>query len=127
MGADAARVAVLDDCPLLRHGVARVLEEADGPAFVLDAGSVDEATSPRERGEAPAGDVLLIDLRLSPGRLAEVVARLAGLGVVDLRLSSGPPDARSSPSGPASRAWPAPRSRATRRPGRCFRGRTPAV
>lgn len=92
MSADAGRVAVLGDCPLLRHGVARVLEAADGPAFVLGAGSVDEVTAALERGEALAGDVLLVDLRLSPGCLAEVVARLAGLGFAVLVLSSGPPD-----------------------------------
>ncbi|WSP36281.1 hypothetical protein OG247_02650 [Streptomyces sp. NBC_01244] len=92
MSADAGRVAVLGGCPLLRHGVARELEAADGPAFVLGAGSVDELTAAVERGDARAGDVLLVDLRLSPGCLAEVVARLAGLGVAVLVLSSGPPD-----------------------------------
>ncbi|MCP3757892.1 response regulator transcription factor [Streptomyces sp. TBY4] len=92
MSADAGRVAVLGDCPLLRHGVARVLEAAGGPVFVLGAGSAEEVTAALERGEALAGDVLLVDLRLPPGCLAEVVARLAGLGFAVLVLSSGPPD-----------------------------------
>lgn len=78
--------------PLLRHGVARVLEAADGPALVFGAGTVDEVTAALARGDALAGDVLLVDLRLAPGCLAEVVARLAGLGFAVLVLSSGPPD-----------------------------------
>ncbi|MFZ3492576.1 response regulator transcription factor [Streptomyces sp. 5.8] len=92
MSADAGRVGVLGDCPLLRHGVARVLEAADGPALVFGAGTVDEVTAAPARGDALTGDVLLVDLRLAPGCLAEVVARLAGLGFAVLVLSSGPPD-----------------------------------
>ncbi|MFD6892889.1 hypothetical protein [Streptomyces sp. NPDC059957] len=114
MSADAGRVCVLGDCALLRHGVARVLEAADGPAFVLGAGTVDEVTAALACGDALAGDVLLVDLRLAPGCLAEVVARLAGLGFAVLVLSSGPPEdagaaLRAGARGCLSPPGPAPR------------------
>ncbi|MCX5195445.1 response regulator transcription factor [Streptomyces sp. NBC_00249] len=106
MSADARRVAVLGDCPLLRHGVAKVVEAADGLTFVLGTGSVDEALA-----VLGPGDVVLVDLQLSPACLAEVVARLVAHGLGVLVVSSAArkpapasPSSGASPDGPALRA-----------------------
>ncbi|WP_405497104.1 LuxR C-terminal-related transcriptional regulator [Streptomyces sp. NBC_00096] len=85
MSADARRVTVLGDCPLLRHGVAQAVEAADGLRLVLDTGSVEEAVAVLE-----PGDVVLVDLQLSSGCLSRVVGRLTAAGSGVLVLSSGP-------------------------------------
>ncbi|MET9609539.1 response regulator transcription factor [Streptomyces sp. NPDC006512] len=90
--AGAGRVAVLGDCPLLRHGVAHAVEAADGLTFVLGTASVDEAAATLVRG-----DVVLLDLQLAPACTSKVVARLVALGLGVLVLVSGPqPHARTA-------------------------------
>lgn len=83
MSADAKRVAVVGDCPLLRSGVAHVVEDADGLVLALATRSADEAGRVLGRG-----DLALVDLRLPPACLAEVVGRLAAHGISVLVLSS---------------------------------------
>ncbi|MGI5359080.1 LuxR C-terminal-related transcriptional regulator [Streptomyces sp. CA-252508] len=95
MSADVRRVAVVGDCPLLRSGMAHVVDDADGLALVLATRSVDEAASVLGRG-----DIALVDLQLPPACLSEVVGRLASRGVCVLVLSSGP----DNPALPAMRA-----------------------
>ncbi len=84
MSADVKRVAVVGDCPLLRTGVAHVVEDAEGLALALVTRSADEAMAGLGRG-----DIALVDLQLPPACLAEVVARLTARGIRVLVFSSG--------------------------------------
>ncbi|MEU6378990.1 response regulator transcription factor [Streptomyces sp. NPDC046909] len=83
MSAQARRVAVVGDCPLLSSGVAHLVDGADGLAFAFAARSADEAAGVLRRG-----DIVLVDLQLSPVCLAEVVGRLAADGGSVLVLCS---------------------------------------
>lgn len=83
MSAELRRVAVVGDCPLLRSGVAHVVEGADDLVLALVARSADEALRGLERG-----DIALVDLQLPPVCLAEVVGRLAAEGASVLVFSS---------------------------------------
>lgn len=95
MNAELRRVAVVGDCPLLRSGVARLIEGTDGLALTLSTRSADEAALTLGRG-----DIALLDLQLPPVCLAEVVGRLAAEGVSVLVFSS----ARDNHALPALRA-----------------------
>jgi DNA-binding NarL/FixJ family response regulator len=83
MSAEARRVVVVGDCPLLRAGAAHAVAGADGLDLVLTTPSAEEAG----RVLGP-GDLALVDLRLPPACLADVVAGLAAQGVRVLVLSS---------------------------------------
>lgn len=84
MSADVRRVAVVGDCPLLRNGVAHVVEDADGLALALTTRSADEAVA-----EVGPGDIALVDLQLPPACLSDVVGRLTAEGASVLVFSSG--------------------------------------
>ncbi|WP_041818839.1 LuxR C-terminal-related transcriptional regulator [Streptomyces davaonensis] len=85
MSADARRVAVVGDCPLLRNGVAHVVEDAADFTLALTTRSVDEAAA-----ALVPGDIALVDLQLPPACLSDVVGRLTAQGVAVLVFSSGP-------------------------------------
>ncbi|WP_328875623.1 response regulator transcription factor [Streptomyces sp. NBC_00287] len=84
MSADVRRVAVVGDCPLLRKGVAHVVEDAEGLALALTTRSADEAA-----GALGPGDIALVDLQVPAACLAESVRRLTARGVSVLVFASG--------------------------------------
>ncbi|MDT9695675.1 helix-turn-helix domain-containing protein [Streptomyces sp. P17] len=84
MSADARRVAVVGDCPLLRNGVAHVVEDADGFAPALTTRSADEAVD-----ALGPGDLALVDLQVPAACLSDMVGRLTARGVSVLVFSSG--------------------------------------
>ncbi|MBC2902300.1 LuxR C-terminal-related transcriptional regulator [Streptomyces cupreus] len=85
MSADVRRVAVVGDCPLLRNGMAHVVEDADGLALALTTRSAHEAAA-----ELARDDIALVDLQLPAACLAEVVAQLTARGIRVIVFSSGP-------------------------------------
>ncbi|MEU6236244.1 response regulator transcription factor [Kitasatospora sp. NPDC047058] len=87
VGADAKRVAVVGDSPLLRRGLAGVIESAPDLVLTVSVQSVAEA-----EGVLEAGDVVLLDLQLQPSLLSAAIGRLAGHGAEVLVLCSGPRD-----------------------------------
>ncbi|MEU2632877.1 response regulator transcription factor [Kitasatospora sp. NPDC007106] len=83
MSTDLRRVAVIGDCPLFRRGLVQAVDAAEDLVCAVGAASVHEA-----EGDLEAGDVVLLDLKLPPGELAEVAHRLAGRGLAVLVLCS---------------------------------------
>lgn len=79
MSSDVRRVAVVGDCPLFRCGLAQVVDTAPDLVFALGARSVDEVD-----GRLVRGDVVLLDLQLTPACVSAAVSRLAGQGMAVL-------------------------------------------
>ncbi|MEV4613000.1 response regulator transcription factor [Kitasatospora sp. NPDC049258] len=83
MCSDPRRVAVVGDCPLLRRGLAQVVESAADLELTVTTRSVEEAG-----GRLESGDVVLLDLASPTSELAATVHRLAGQGLAVLVLCS---------------------------------------
>ncbi len=75
MTAPSVRVAIVDDHPMFRMGLAAAIEEMDGIELVGEA-SARRRRSPRLVADA-APDVLLLDVRLADGSGLEVNRWLA--------------------------------------------------
>jgi DNA-binding NarL/FixJ family response regulator len=69
------RVAVVDDHPLFREGVRRIVQAEPDLSFAGEAGTAEEAVAMIEDVRP---DVLLLDLRLAGARGLDVLAGLAG-------------------------------------------------
>jgi DNA-binding NarL/FixJ family response regulator len=67
-GATAARVLLVDDHAIVRRGLRSILELEPDICVVAEAGGWDDALRALERARP---DVILLDLKLSPGRSAD--------------------------------------------------------
>ncbi|MER6073598.1 response regulator transcription factor [Streptomyces sp. NPDC001817] len=71
MSREPTHVAVVSDCPLLLHGLIRVVDSAPELHRLLAAGR--NGAAPHEVGEA---DVVLLNLRVPVGEVCDLVTRL---------------------------------------------------
>jgi DNA-binding NarL/FixJ family response regulator len=83
------RVAVVDDHPLFREGVQRILEGEGDVLLVGQAGGVDDAIALLETA---APDVLLLDLRLGAAHGLDLLARLPAGGAPRVVIVTAFPD-----------------------------------
>ena len=92
MGSDTLRILIVDDHALVREGLARILESAEPPARVAQAGSSDEALT--WLAGHPA-DLLITDLTMPGLSGFELVRRVRqdhpGLRVVVLSMHAEQP------------------------------------
>jgi DNA-binding NarL/FixJ family response regulator/DNA-binding SARP family transcriptional activator len=91
-GAPALRVAIVDDHPVARHGIATILASAPAIRVVAAVGQCDDL--PRDVAGRVLADVVLLDLYLNEGHLAvEAIAELpAQVPVLVVSASRNPSD-----------------------------------
>jgi DNA-binding NarL/FixJ family response regulator len=77
------RIAVVGDCPLVRHGISHLIDTAPGLQLVATASSVRDAD-----GTLRGADVVLLDLLQSRARLAATVGELRKRGHAVIVASS---------------------------------------
>ncbi len=75
MGADVIRIAVVEDHPLYRQGLAQIIEQAPGFDLVASVGSVGEM----EQIGYDGVDVVILDLHLPDSEGATAVSRVKAL------------------------------------------------
>jgi DNA-binding NarL/FixJ family response regulator len=83
------RVAVVDDHPLFREGVQRILEGEGDVLLVGQAGAIDDALPMLE---SAAADVLLLDLRLGAAHGLDLLSRLPAGGPPRVVIVTAFPD-----------------------------------
>src|SRR5262245_29317329 len=88
MGSRLKRILVVDDHPVVREGIARLLEEEDGELSLC--GTASDAVSARQAAVALAPDLAIVDLALGRDSGLELISQLVdevpGLAILALSM-----------------------------------------